>query len=179
MQKTEIFKLMAIVASEYGDRFATSPEKADLWLNILGHATFEEGAKAIAKILGSSAQFPPTVGEINCKILEYRTGASSLDWATEWEKVVKAASNSSYNAQAEAGKLAAISLKSVGGIQGLKEIAALDHSAMMAVRAQFRQRFEMLSTKKVENEFQTYIENKASKVLNDTEKKLLEVVNAN
>ena len=176
MQKTEVFKLMAIVASEYGDRFSTSPEKADLWLNILGHATFEEGAKAIAKILGSSAQFPPTVGEINCKILEYRTGASSLDWATEWERALKAASNSSYNALAEAGKLAALTLSAVGGVDGLKEIAQLGQGDLMGVRAQFRQRFEMLSTRKVEREFQNYIEGSVSKALNGTEKKLLEVV---
>ena len=176
MQKTEIFKLMAIVTSEYGDRFATSKDKADLWLSILGHATFDEAAKAITQILGSAAQFPPTVGEINCKILEARTGASQIDWATEWERALKAASNSSYNAVSEAGKLATITLNAVGGIAGLKELAALSSGEMMANRAQFRQRFEMLSTKKVEREFESYIEDRANKVLNSTEKTLLSMV---
>jgi hypothetical protein len=176
MQKTEIFKLMAIVTSEYGDRFATSKDKADLWLNILGHATFDEAAKAITQILGSAAQFPPTVGEINCKILEARTGASQLDWATEWERVLKAASNSSYNAVSEAGKLATITLNAVGGIAGLKELGAIDQGGMMGIRAQFRQRFEMLSTKKVEREFEAYIDNTAIKVLNGTQTKLLNMV---
>jgi hypothetical protein len=177
MQKSEVVKLMAVVAAEYGDRFATSNEKADLWLNILGHATFEEAVKAITQVLGSPAKFPPTVGEINQKILEARTGTSSLDWATEWERVLKAASNSSYNAPAEAGKLASLTLSAVGGVQGLKEIAALGHGELMAIRAQFRQRFEMLSTKKVEREFEAYIENTANKTLSATEKKLLEVIN--
>ena len=176
MQKTEIAKLMAIVASEYGDRFATSKDKADLWLNILGHATFDEAAKAITQILGSAAQFPPTIGEINCKILEARTGASQLDWATEWERVLKAASNSSYNAVSEAGKLATITLNAVGGIAGLKEIASIGYGDLMSVRAQFRQRFEMLSTKKVEREFETYIGARAEKILIQNEAAKLELV---
>ena len=175
MQRCEILNLMAIISSEYGDRFQSSSEKLELWGNILGHATYLEAQKAVISILGSKAQFPPTVGEINHKILEARTGAQALDWASEWERVLKASANSSYGAVAEALKLEPQTLKAVGGLSGLKELGSLSFGEMSTFRAQFRQRFEMLATKGIEREFREYIEDTAKKLINGGKNGLLEM----
>lgn len=167
MNKTEIYKLMAMVTAEFGNRFVVTTDKVELWIGILGHATFAECAKATAQILGSANQFPPTVGEINQKVLELRSGTVGLDWGAEWQKALRAAANSSYNAETEAAKLTPATLSAIGGIPGLKEIATLPAESLVGIRAQFRQRYEAEATRSTQKVFQDYIEGSA-KVLIDS-----------
>ena len=168
MNKTEIFKLMAMVTAEFGNRFTVTTDKVELWLGILGHATYQEAAKAIAQILGSARAFPPTVGEINQAILESRSGTVGLDWGVEWQKALRAAANSAYNAESEAAKLAPATLSAIGGIAGLKEVAALPADSLGVIRGQFRQRFEAEATRSTQKEFQNYIEGQAKKLIEST-----------
>jgi len=168
MQKTEIFKLMAMITAEFGDRFVVTTDKVELWIGVLGHATFQEAAKAITQILGSPNRFPPTVGEINHKVLEARAGATALDWGVEWQKALRAAANSAYNAESEAAKLAPATLSAIGGIAGLKEVAALPADSLGVIRGQFRQRFEAEATRSTQKEFQNYIEGQAKKLIEST-----------
>lgn len=175
MQKPEILKIMALITAEFGDRFAVTGDKVDLWLGILGHATFAEAAKAVTQILGAPNRFPPTVGEVNQKVLESRSGSTGLDWGSEWQLVLKAAANSAYNAEAEALKLKPATLAAIGGIPGLKEIATLGADSLMGIRAQFRQRFEAQATRGVQKEFQNYIEGSARRLIGMPEVKVKEI----
>jgi len=165
MNKSEIYKLMAMVTAEFGNRFVVTTDKVELWMGILGHANFAECSKAVAQILGSARQFPPTVGEINQQVLQQRAGTTGLDWGAEWQKALRAAANSSYNAQGEAAKLSPATLSAIGGIAGLKEIAALPAESLTAIRAQFRQRYEAQAIRSTEKEFQNYIEGSAKKLI--------------
>jgi len=173
MQKAEIIKLFAIIASEFGDRFQTSPEKVELWGNILGHATYQEAQQAVFEILGSPQQFPPVAGQINERVLSLRSGAASLDWANEWSWVLLAASNANYNAQSEAQRLKPATLAAIGGVAGLKELALATPLSLTTHRAQFRARFDTTTKKAVENEFRDHIEGKTKELLNMAKMKVI------
>ena len=172
MQRNEVYKLMAMVNAEFGDRFVVTTDKVNLWMGILGHSNFPEAMKAMAQILGAANKFPPTVGELNHKILENRSGLAAGDWGVEWQAVLKAAANSSYNAEAEAAKLNKRTLSAIGGIAGLKEIASLGADSLNTIRAQFRQRFEAGASREIEKQFERYIEGSAKHLIESATPKL-------
>lgn len=172
MTRSDVYKLMAMVNAEFGDRFIVTTDKVNLWIGILGHATFPEAAKAMAHILGAANKFPPTVGELNQRILSDRSGVGASDWGAEWEKVLRAASNSAYNAESEASKLTPHTLSAIGGIPGLKEIASLGSESLVSIRAQFRQRYEAGASRATEKSFKDYIDSKAATLIDAATPKL-------
>lgn len=173
MNKSEMGKLMTVIAVEFGGKFPITEERVQLWLNILGHASGPEVSRAIAQVIGESRDFPPSVGAVNCKVLENRSGAVEVDWSTEWTLVLRAASNSSYNAEQEAAKLKPLTLRAAGGIPGLRELALASSDSLPTIRAQFRQRFEDLSSKAVQREFKNYVEGTAKAIIGMDDKKQL------
>lgn len=72
MQRTEILKLMAIIASEYAGRFDVTPERVEVWENILKSFDFIDGQAGTVAAISASGQWPPTVGEVRNKVNDAR-----------------------------------------------------------------------------------------------------------
>ena len=139
-----IKQILMILRAEYGSKVIIDDARIALWHLILGHTSPPEIERAVAKLLAKGGQFPPSVGEVNQTVLEARRGVQE-DWGKLWDKVVLAAQRSTYYAAEEAAKLPRLALEAIGGIPGLKELAASSPEHMSVMRGQFRQRYEAVS----------------------------------
>lgn len=144
MTESEVVQVFKVLAAEYGNKVLVTPDRVRVWQYVLGHATLAEVQAAILTLMSNSGQFPPTVGDVNQAVLTARGGAQN-DWGSLWDEVMRAATRSLYYAEEEAKKLNPAALAAIGGIPGLKELAASSPDDVSVIRAQFRQRLEAKS----------------------------------
>jgi hypothetical protein len=141
MTDEQVRQIFKVLAAEFGNKVLFSRDRYKVWQMVLHHASYDEVQAAVIALLGENRQFPPTVGEVNQAVLTARAGFKE-DWGKLWERVMIAAQRSTYYADEEAKKLPPAALAAVGGVVGLKELAACDPDKIAIVRAQFRQRLE-------------------------------------
>lgn len=145
MTEEQVRRIFKVLEAEYGNKVRYSIERYKVWQMVLHHAAYEEVQAAVVRLIGEARQFPPSVGEVNQAVLQAR-GGTQTDWGTLWDKVMVASQRSTYYAEEEAKKLPATALAAIGGIAGLKELAAAKVDDVATIRAQFRQRLEAKST---------------------------------
>lgn len=145
MTEDDVRQVFRVLGAEYGSKVVVTPDRIKVWQYVLGHATVAEVQTAILNLMSRDGKFPPSVGDVNQAVLAAR-GGTKEDWGTLWDTVMRAASRSLYYAEEEAKKLAPEALAAIGGVPGLKELAASNPDQLGVLRAQFRQRLEAKQT---------------------------------
>ena len=79
MSKSDILKLMAIIATEFSGRFEVTDERVGVWLNIIGHFEYQDAQAGVMAAIAASGQWPPTVGEVRNKIADSRKARYRAD----------------------------------------------------------------------------------------------------
>jgi hypothetical protein len=143
-------QVLEVLRVEYGNKVMIDENRIAIWHGILSHADFSEVQRAVIKLLAKGGQFPPSVGEVNQAVLEARRDTET-DAGVVWDRVLAAAQRSAYYAAEEAAKLPPTALEAIGGIAGLKELALAQSDKIAIIRAQFRQRYEVLIKKSGED----------------------------
>lgn len=69
MTKDEIIEVMKLIAIEKGSRFSVTPERVDLWHEILGRIEFKHARKAVVRLLSEASEWPPDAGEVRSAAL--------------------------------------------------------------------------------------------------------------
>ena len=64
MDREQVTKIMGLIALEFGGRFDLSPERLDLWVEILQGSDFRAAQQATVRLLARPSGFPPQVGEV-------------------------------------------------------------------------------------------------------------------
>jgi hypothetical protein len=155
MNVEHIQQLMRILHAEYGSKVLMTHGRAKVWQTILGHADFNEAQYAVATLLSEGGQFPPSVGDINQRILQNRKEATK-DWSSLWDLVLEAGKRSTYDSHNQIKRLPEAARRAIGGEAGLREVAHSDNATLPILRAQFRQRLEAI------NQYSTQEETKES-----------------
>lgn len=124
MTKNEAKKLMAVMTVSYPNyKIADIELTATTWANMLSGYTYEQVSAALkAYILSENTGFPPSIGQINEKLV----ALSQADTPTPleaWSLVRVAVRNSTYHADDEFAKLPPIIQSTVGNARNLEEWA--------------------------------------------------------
>lgn len=124
MTKNEAKKLMAVMTVSYPNyKIADIELTATTWANMLSGYTYEQVSAALkAYILSENTGFPPSIGQINEKLV----ALSQADTPTPleaWSLVRIAVRNSTYHADDEFAKLPPIIQSTVGNARNLEEWA--------------------------------------------------------
>jgi hypothetical protein len=144
MNVEHIKQLMRLLHAEYGDKVKLHEGRLQVWQAILGHADYPEAELALASLMAEARPFPPSVGELNQRILLHRRGEQK-DWSTLWDLVLQAAKRSAYDAHNQIKGLPEAARRAIGGESGLREVALSDNATLPIIRAQFRQRLEAIN----------------------------------
>jgi hypothetical protein len=124
MTKKEALRLMAIMTVAYPNyRLADIDFTATTWADMLPNYTYDQVEAALkAYILSENTGFPPSIGQINEKLV----ALSQSDTPTPleaWSLVRIAVRNSTYHADDEFAKLPPIIQSTVGNARNLEEWA--------------------------------------------------------
>lgn len=146
MDVEDIKQILSMLRAEYGTKVICTVERVKVWKMMLGAYDRNDVVLAVAELMGEARQFPPTVGEINQKVIQNKIGIQE-DWSSLWDAVMRAGNRSLYHAAEEADKLPKRALRAIGGVEGLKELARSSTDNISTIRAQFRQRLEAVDSR--------------------------------
>lgn len=144
MNVEQIKQIMSLLRLEYGDKVLCTENRAKVWHVIIGHASYDEAELAVASLLAEARPFPPSVGEVNQRILLHRKPVQQ-DWSSLWDLTLQAGKRSAYDSQNQIKGLPEAAQRAIGGAPGLRELAMSDVATLAILRAQFRQRLEAIN----------------------------------
>ena len=138
MDKRETARIMAIIYEAYHFFYKdSSDQKAataiNLWHNMFQSESYELVEAAVYAHIAKS-EHPPTVAHIK-KEINFLANPDQLSEAEAINAILKAASNSLYNATEEFNKLPTTLKKLVGSPRQLREYALMDSKTMNSVIA--------------------------------------------
>lgn len=158
MNKLETAKIISVLQVNYPDSFKTMTDDTmkgliNVWASVLADVTYEQVSNAvIAHIATDTNRFMPPVGVIRNKLFEINSPREMTEMEA-WNLVVKAVSNSNYNASAEFEKLPNDIKQLVGSPSSLKEWAGMDSEKFnTVVQSNFMRSYKVRS--KSDKEYQ-------------------------
>lgn len=80
----------ASFVEEFGaDRFSVSENRVKMWTKILSDISADVVLAAVAAVLASDREYPPTVGHVRARCIDMMTGGTTQETAIEaWESVL-------------------------------------------------------------------------------------------
>lgn len=150
MTDKEFMVIVKGLKAVYTDpKFLADNDAIDVWYGLLCDLPYQVLSTAVQKYM-MQEQYPPTIAGLRKKAAEIQAPVQEdMSELEAWSLVLKALSNSGYNADYEFAKLPPLCQKAVGNPANLHEMALMDNDTVNSVeQSHFIRNYRMVLERK-------------------------------